>query len=198
MAKQVDFYYDFSSPNAYFSCVQIKDVLKRTGATIAWKPVVLGGIFKDLNTTPPMQQSSQKAVYMPKDMERWARKYHIPFRFPSIFPMNTIKALRGALAVEQMNKDKLVPYIDAVFAAYWAEDKDISNDEVLGEIVTGLGLDRQRFFTLSNSQEIKDALRDITAEAEKRGAFGTPTFFVGEEMFWGKDRLDFVEDELKA
>jgi len=198
MAKHMDFYYDFSSPNAYFSCAQIKDVLKRTGATIFWKPIVLGGVFKDLNTTPPMQQSSQKAAYMPKDMERWAKKYHIPFRFPSIFPMNTIKALRGALAVEQMNKDRLMPYIDTVFAAYWAEDKDISNDEVLGEIVTRLGLDRQRFFTLINSQGIKDTLRDITAEAEKRGTFGTPTFFVGEEMFWGKDRLDFVEDELKG
>lgn len=197
MGKHVDFYYDFSSPNAYFSFVQIQEVLGRTGATISWKPILLGAVFKDLNTTPPVQQSTQKAAYMPKDMERWARKYGIPFRFPSIFPMNTVKALRGALAVEQMKREDLVPYIGAVFTAYWSENRDISQDEILGGIVTRLALDRERFFNLLNSAEIKDALRTLTAEAERRGAFGTPTFFVGDEMFWGKDRLDFVEDELR-
>ncbi len=197
MGKHVDFYYDFSSPNAYFSFVQIQEVLARTGATVSWKPILLGAIFKDLKTTPPVQQSTQKAAYMPKDMERWASKYRIPFRFPSIFPMNTVKALRGALAVERMNPETLVPYIGAIFSAYWAENRDISQDEVLGAVVARLGVDREKFFALIASEEIKNALRETTAEAERRGAFGTPTFFVGNEMFWGKDRLDFVEDELR-
>lgn len=198
MAKHVDFYYDFSSPNAYMSAVQLKALLERTQATATYRPILLGGIFKSLNVTPPMQQSGHKAKYMPKDMERWAKKHGIPFRFPSVFPMNTVKALRGALAVERLEPAKLVPYVEAVFRAYWAEDRDISQDAVLGEIVRGLGLDPDRFFSAIGSPEIKDDLRRHTEEAEQRGVFGTPTFFVADEMFWGKDRLDFVEDELRA
>ena len=197
MAATVQLYYDFSSPNAYFTFVQLPPIAEKHGATIEYKPFLLGAVFKSLGTgmTPGMA-NPLKAHHNQRDMIRWAEKYSIPFRPPSRFPMNTVKALRLALAIAADGKDHRA-FADSVFRAYWAEDRDISDDAVLSELLSAQGLDAAAYLARTQDPAVKEQLRAATSEAEERGVFGAPVCIVGDEVFWGKDRLDFVEDALQ-
>ncbi len=196
--KSVELHYDFSSPNAYFAAMALPAVAARRGASIDYRPFFLGGLFKLLGApqTPGMS-SPEKAAQSLRDLERWSRKYDIPFRFPSRFPMNTLKALRLALLAEELGvaHGKLA---EAVFRAYWVDDRDISDDAVLSEILTSLGVDAPSALARADSPEVKDALRARTEAARVRGIFGAPVCIVGDELFFGKDRLEFVEDALAS
>lgn len=190
----VDFYYDFSSPNAYYSFVQLRDLVEDTGQDVAWKPVFLGGIMRELETDPPVMDNELKARYLQRDLERWGERYGIPFSFPSEFPIMTITPLRGALVVEEQNPDRLVPYLERVFEAYWVEDQNIGEDDVLAELAGDVGLDGQDLLDATQDPDVKDALHDRNEKALERGVFGVPTFVVDGEMYWGKDRFMFVRE----
>jgi 2-hydroxychromene-2-carboxylate isomerase len=198
MSKTVELFFDFSSPNAYFCAMQLPAIAARHGATVKWRPFLLGGLFKSLavDQTPGMS-SANKAAYGLVELERWSDKHRIAFAYPSRFPMNTVKALRVALALDADGAD-MQPYVEAVYRAYWVEDRDISDEAVLRDILTGLGLDADALVARTADPAIKDALRLATEEVAARGGFGAPTMFVGGQMFFGKDRLDFVEDALSA
>ncbi|NUP09239.1 MAG: 2-hydroxychromene-2-carboxylate isomerase [Polyangiaceae bacterium] len=192
VAPEVDFYFDFSSPFAYLASTQIEAITARTGATIALKPVLLGGLFRSIGTpdVPLFEMPEPKRRYQLLDLERWAASYGVPFRFPSRFPMNTVKALRLALVCPE---ERQLDLVHAIFAALWAEDRDISNEEELRAICSALSLDVGPLFAKVGASETKAVLRAGTDDAERRGIFGVPTFVVGDELFWGQDRIELVE-----
>ncbi len=196
MPKTIEFFFDFSSPNAYFAAMQLPALAERHAAQIVYKPFLLGGLFKslDVNMTPGMT-SPAKAQNSMKDLERWSAKYGVPFHYPSRFPMNTVTALRIALALSADGKD-IRPFVEATYRAYWVDDRDISDAEVLRSVLSGLGLDADALLARTQDPAVKQALKDATAEAEQRGLFGAPSFIVDGELYFGKDRLEFVEDAL--
>jgi len=195
MKKKVEFYYDFASPYSYLASTQIEKLCEGCNAGLEWRPFLLGGVYKETGNRAPLEVPS-KFDYLKKDLKDWAKYYRIELNFPSLFPLNSVKAMRGALVLRGL--DKFNKYNHSLFRLYWVNGKDLSNDEVLKEAVAELGIDPERFIEKISRQEIKDRLREETAEAARRGAFGAPTFFVGEEMFWGNDRLKFLEEYLKG
>ncbi len=191
---EIEFFYDFASPYSYLAATRIEAVAERVGATTVWRPFGLGFLFKAVGNKPPASLAP-KGAYMMQDLVHWSEYYNEPFKMPSIFPMNTIMALRSALAIE--NQAGLREFSLAVFRAYWSQDKDINQAEVLSAIADNAGLDGQAIIAATSDQQVKDRLRDNTDEAVARGAFGAPTFYVGDAMFWGNDRLVMLEYHLK-
>jgi 2-hydroxychromene-2-carboxylate isomerase len=198
MPKTVEFFYDYSSPWTYLAFSRIEDVCRRLGARLDWRPILVGGIFNTVN--PSVYESREhpvlpKARYMAKDLRDWAELYALKLRFPpSVFPVNSVKSLRGALVA--LEHGKISEYSKEVFAAYWEHDRDISRDEVLGSIVENVGLDHAEYFAKIASTQYKDRVRANTDECIRRGGFGSPTMFVGDSMFFGNDRLVLLEHEL--
>ncbi len=193
--KVVEFYYDFSSTNTYFAAFLVPELCRRYGAGLKWQPFYLGAAFRRLSHSLDKEPRA-KLAYFWKDHQRWAKKTGLPFRMPSRFPIKSSLALRGAVALRAWNREEA--YIQEVFRAYWERDEDIARADVLGRIAEGLGVDPQAFLERANSEEARQEVVRVTEEGLRRGVFGAPTFFVGEEMFWGKDRLDFVEDLLRG
>jgi len=198
MPKTVEFFYDYSSPWTYLAFTRIEEVCRRSAAEIEWRPILVGGIFNTVN--PSVYASREhpvapKARYMAKDLQDWADFYGLRLRFPpSVFPVNSVKSLRGALVA--LEHDKISPYSRAVFSAYWEHDRDISRDDVLRSIVDAVGLPREEYFEKIGRSEYKDRVRSNTDECIRRGGFGSPTMFVGDSMFFGNDRLVLLEHEL--
>jgi 2-hydroxychromene-2-carboxylate isomerase len=200
--KRLTFYFDFSSPFAYLAATQIEALGSRQGASVEWQPFLLGGLFRAIGIAdvPLFQMPAAKQKHVYADIDRWARYYGVPFTFPSRFPMNSLKPLRVAL---QLNDEHRKRFASAVFAAYWAEDRDIGDDTVLVDIATKLGLDGLALIAGTHDEAIKARLKRITDDAARLGVFGAPTFVVEDpgcpesaELFWGQDRLDFVERAL--
>ena len=198
MAK-LEFFFDCSSPWTYLAFHEIERLARETEARLVWKPFLVGGVFNPIN--PSVYQSREtpvlpKARYMKKDLQDWARYRGIKFGWPEVFPVNSVKAMRGAfLAIE---KECIGRYARKVFEAYWGELRDISKDTVLRSVVNAVGLDESEFFDAIAMQKYKDKLRNNTEELVERGGYGTPTIFVNEtNMFFGQDRLSLVRKALE-
>ncbi len=195
---RVEFFYDYSSPWTYLAFTRIEDLCRRHGAELVWRPILVGGIFNTVN--PSVYESRErpvpvKARYLWKDLHDWARFQDVAIRFPpSVFPVNSVKALRGALVA--LEHGCIGPYSARVFAAYFGEDRDISRDDVLRAIATEVGLDPDAFLAAIATQPYKDRVRANTDECVARGGFGSPTMFVGDDMYFGNDRLVLVEAAL--
>ena len=196
MAKTLEFFFDYASPYSYLASEQVEALAKRTGAELRWRPFLLGAVFKATGNVPPISTAS-KAAYLGKDLVDWASYLGLPpFQMPSTFPINSLKANRlGLVAAEQ---GRIVPFSHAAFRAAFVEGKDLNEPAVLAELARAAGLEPEKALAHAETQEIKDALRRNTDEAIARGAFGAPTFFVGDELFFGNDRLMFVERALSA
>jgi 2-hydroxychromene-2-carboxylate isomerase len=194
--RTIEFYWDFSSPFAYLASTQAAALAARTGAVVVSRPILLGGLFRAIGTAevPLATFSEAKQRHVAKDLDRWAAYWMKPFRFPSRFPTHSVKALRVWYALAEERRDA---YRDAVFRAYWAEDRDITDDAVLASCVGDEGAAREAL-AKSGADDVKAALRAATAEAAARGVFGVPTFVVGGELYWGQDRLDLVEEAASA
>jgi 2-hydroxychromene-2-carboxylate isomerase len=197
MAKKLEFFYDCSSPWTYLAFTRIEEIVLRHGANLIWKPILVGGIFNSVN--PSVYETRQrpvkaKARYYGKDLQDWARFYGLKIIQPTVFPVNSVKAMRGAFVADEHGK--LSPYSLRVFESYWGDDRDISRDDVMREIVGAVGLDAADFFDKIARPEYKDKLRANTDELIERGGFGSPTMFVDGSMFFGNDRLALVEFEL--
>jgi 2-hydroxychromene-2-carboxylate isomerase len=195
----IEFFFDCSSPWTYLAFHNIQPIAKEAGATIAWRPILVGGLFNTVNPSVYAARENPvpaKARYMLKDLTDWARLAGLKIRMPpSVFPVNSVKAMRGCLWLEPQGK--LVPFATAVFEAYWGDDQDISKDEVLTQICARLGVDPQAFFAGIGEPAIKDQLKANTEEAARRGAFGSPTIFLdGADMYFGNDRLPLIRDAL--
>jgi len=200
MARRLDFYFDCSSPWTYLAFHAVQPLAAELGAEIAWKPILVGGVFNAVNQTVYDNRANPnalKAAYMLKDLGDWARLYGLRIVFPpKVFPVNSVKCMRGAFVA--LDQDKLVPYARAAFEAYWGDDRDMSREDVLADIAARAGLERQRFFSGIESEPCKARLRANTDELIARGGFGSPTMFVGSSMFFGNDRLPLVRAALEA
>jgi 2-hydroxychromene-2-carboxylate isomerase len=192
--RTLDFYWDFSSPFGYLASGQVEALAARTNAKLVLHPILLGGLFRSIGVpdVPLATFSEAKQRHTLKDIHRWAAYWRVPFKFPSRFPTHSLKALRLYLALPE---ERRLRYREATFRACWAEDRDITDDAVLAECVGDEAIARDAF-ARSGSDEVKVALRSSTDAAAARGVFGVPTFGVGDELFWGQDRIELVEDAL--
>jgi 2-hydroxychromene-2-carboxylate isomerase len=196
----LEFFFDVSSPWTYLAFENIQPIAHRHGVAIDWRPFLVGGVFNTVNPTvyagrenPP---PAPKRAYYAKDLQDWARYTGIRIGAPPVFPVNSVKAMRGAfLALE---RDLLVPYARAMFDAYWGELRDISQDDVLADVVARVGIAPQAFFEYIAADACKARLRASTEELMARGGFGSPTIFLDRtEMFFGNDRLPLVQHWLE-
>jgi len=196
--KTVDFLFDFGSPNAYLSHRVVPDIEKRTGARFVYVPVLLGGIFKLTNNQPPMVAFGNIKNKMPYEMletRRFVARHKIDaFTFNPHFPVNTLQLMRAAVAADA--DGQLAPYVEAVFQHMWERGTKMDDPAVCRAALLESGLDADRLLSRAQDQDVKDTLMRNTQEAVDRGAFGIPTFFVGSEIYFGKDRLRDVEDEI--
>ena len=195
MAKTLEFFFDYASPYSYLACNQVEAVAQRTGAELRWRPFLLGAVFKATGNNTPTQVPA-KGVYIAKDLQDWVSYLGLPaLVLPESFPINSLKANRLALVAAEQGK--VAAFSHAAYRAAFAEGKDLSDPKVLAEVARGVGMDADKALAQMENQEIKDALRRNTDEALSRGVFGAPTFFVGDNMFFGNDRLMFVERALR-
>ncbi len=197
MPKKLEFLYDCSSPWTYLAFTKIEGVALRHDAELIWRPILVGGLFNTVN--PSVYESRAKPVpvkakYYVKELRDWAQFYGLKIGNPSVFPVNSVKAMRGAFVA---NEHRIIAqYSRRVFESYWGDDRDISQTEVLREIVREVGLDEKEFFAKIASDEYKAKLRENTENLIARGGFGSPTMFVADSMFFGNDRLPLVEHAL--
>jgi len=195
---KVEFHFDFGSPNAYLSHLLIPAIEQRTGATFAYVPVLLGGVFRLTNNRSPMeafQGVKNKLEYQRLEMQRFIRRHAITrFTFNPFFPVNTLTIMRGAV-VAQMD-GVLARYVDEVFRHMWADPKKLDDPEVARAALDESGLDGARLLERTQDPAVKERLLQNTQASVERGTFGSPTFFVGDEIFFGKDRLRDVEEEI--
>lgn len=195
MTRTVDFYYDYGSPNAYLAHLQLPGILKRTGGTMALKPMLLGGVFQITGNASPAA-NPLKAPNGMRDMRRYIGKLNIPFKMNPHFPVNTLKMMRGAMVAEE--EGYLDRYNEAMYRAMWIAELKMDDDAVLADTLAGAGFDAAHIVKRSQEDAIKARLKSYTELAAARGVFGAPTFFVDDEMFFGQDRLEFVEDALNG
>ena len=196
---QVEFFYDISSPWTYFTFHRIEDFCQRHHAELIWKPFLVGGVFNKVNPSVYQRRENPirpKDAYYRKDMQDWAYFLGIKMIKPRVFPLNSVKALRGAfVAIEE---GKVSAYSRACFEAYWCHDKDLSQEDELGQVVEEVGMDVSIFFTKIAKESIKLKLFETTNELITRGGFGSPTFFLNkEDMYFGNDRLELMQAAIE-
>lgn len=194
MTQTIEFFWDAVSPYTYLAAGQIEALARETGATLRWRPILLGGVMKASGNRPPLSVP-QKGRYMFTDLRREAALLGVGFTVPPNFPPNTLSAQRMATALGD-EPHSAARFARALMAACWRDGRDIGNPDELGAICTNFGLDAEDMMARAQQQDVKDALRASTEEAVARGAFGAPTFFVGETMFWGHDRLGHLRAYL--
>ena len=192
--KEVEFLFDYGSPFSYLASLQIEGFAKRNNATIIYTPILLGAVLKATGNASPMTVPA-KGRYMATELRRWATRYAVSFKpNPHPFLSNTLRLMRGAVAAQKIGF--FPAYHRAIYRAVWTESQDLGDDSVLRRLLERAGVPASELITVAERQDVKDALRDKTERAVERGVFGAPTFFVGNEMFWGNDRFDFVEEAL--
>ncbi|MBI5506169.1 MAG: 2-hydroxychromene-2-carboxylate isomerase [Deltaproteobacteria bacterium] len=195
---KLEFFYDCSSPWTYLAFHRIEAVAAEGEARLIWRPILVGGVFNAVNQSVYEQRRSPvfpKLRYAVKDLQDWARLYGLNIGQPPVFPVNSAKAMRGALVAEEHGC--VSRYSRRVFETYWGNLRDISCDEVLAAVVSEVGLDQHEFFDKISSPHYKERLRTNTDELIERGGFGSPTIFVDEDdMYFGNDRLVLVADAL--
>ena len=192
--RTIEFFFDYGSPTAYLAYTQLPGIARRTGAKPVYRPMLLGGVFKATGNHSPVTIPA-KGVWMNADLKRFAARYGVPFAHNPHFPINTLNLMRGAVAADI--EGRLVPYSDAIYRAMWVDRRNMEDPIVIGGVLREAGFDPAAMMAAIGTADVKDRLRLNTEEAVARGVFGAPTCFVGTEMFFGQDRLDFVEEELR-
>ena len=195
MARTLEFYFDYGSPYSYLADTQVEAVAKRADAVLERKPMLLGGVFKATGNHSPAELPA-KSKWSAFDMPMWARHYGVPFQRNPFFPVNTLALMRGAAAAQIDGLfDKYHP---AMFKAMWVDGRNLNDVNEVAAVLTGAGLDARKFGQRIQDQDAKDRLKATSDDAVARGVFGAPTMFVDDMMFFGNDRLPFVERALKG
>lgn len=195
MSKQLDFYFDFGSPTAYLAYGRLKQLCDQYGLIVNYRPILLGGVFKATANASPVTIPAKAAYMLQHDLPRFSARYGVTLNFNPHFPINTLNLMRGAIAAQQLECAET--YRDAVFTAIWVDDKNMGDTEVVAQTLTAAGLDSAELLALCQTPEIKTELIAATDAAVERGCFGAPTMFMDGEMYFGQDRLDFVEQALR-
>jgi 2-hydroxychromene-2-carboxylate isomerase len=193
MARILEFYFDYGSPYSYLADTQVETIAKRTGASLARKPMLLGGVFKSTGNQSPMT-IDQKGKWASGDLAMWARFYGVPFQRNPHFPVNTLALMRGAAAAQI--DGVFERYHPAMFKAMWVDGRNLNDMAEVGRVLAEVGIDAAGMAGRIQDQDVKDRLKATTDEAVARGVFGAPTSFVDDLMFFGNDRLPFVEMAL--
>jgi len=196
MPKDLDFYFDVGSPASYLAWTQVPRLARETGATVHYRPMLLGGVFQATGNHSPMEVPL-KSRWMKDDLGRFARRYGVEYRHNPHFPINTLMLMRAAMGLQMHEPQRLVPYGDAVYRAIWVDARNMNDPAEVGAVLSQAGFDPGALLALTQDPEVKDQLKSATQAAVARGVFGAPTFFVGGQMFWGQDRLDFVKEALQ-
>ena len=196
--RKLEFFFDCSSPWTYLAFKEIEKLCSRLNVELVWKPILVGGIFNTINPSVYESRSNPvkpKASYSRKDLNDWSLIRGITVNWPDVFPVNSVKAMRGVLFA--LERNKVSEYVELVFCSYWTNNLDISLDEVLIKIAEELGWSSDKFISFINLESTKEALKLNTEELTQRGGFGSPTMFVdNENMFFGNDRLNLIEELL--
>lgn len=195
---ELEVFWDVTSPYTYLAHTQLRALAERTGAALRYRPMLLGGVFKATGNAMPAATPG-KGPYMMRDLARWRDRYGVPFRMPVEevpFPLVGVLPMRVATVFDVDGRG--VEGADALMRGYWAQGRDLSERAQLAATIAEVDDDADGVLARAESPEIKARLREVTDEAVRRGVFGAPTFFVGSDMFWGNDRLGFVEDRLRS
>ncbi|MCJ8170100.1 2-hydroxychromene-2-carboxylate isomerase [Atopomonas sediminilitoris] len=195
MTKRVEFVFDFGSPTTYLAHTQLPAICAAAGAQLVYQPVLLGGLFQATGNSSPVMVPA-KGRYMMQDLNRFAARYGVPMAFNPHFPINTLGLMRMAVGVQAHMPERFGEFAAAVFTAFWVDAKNMGDAKVVAEVLSTAGFDPEKLQALAADETIKETLKQNTAEAVKRGAFGAPTFFVNGQMYFGQDRLDFVREAL--
>jgi len=197
--KTLHFFFDYSSPFAYLGSTQIREIAAETETDLIYQPFLLGGLFKAIGTpmVPLHSFNPPKKRYYERDLQMWAAHWNVPLITPTLFPINTVAPLRLTLVALREAKAEVHQLVSEIFTAYWVENQDISQPEVLGALLEKLALPAQ-WLTSISTPEIKEELRLKTSNAVERGVCGAPSFEVDGQLFWGQDRLDFVTKALRG
>lgn len=196
MSKHVDFYFDFGSPTSYLAWTQLPGITQAAGAELRWHPILLGGVHKATGNQSPALVPA-KGAWMNRDMERYAVRYQVPFVNNPYFPINTMHLMRGAVGYRMHKPASFDAYVTTIYRAMWADGLNLGDQAVLAEVLQRGGLDPNEFLAFIQDPAVKEELRADTEASVKRGIFGAPTMFVGDEMYFGQDRLDFVREALQ-
>ncbi len=194
MPKNVEFLFDFGSPASYLAYKRLPQLAARTGAHVHYSPMLLGAVFKATGNASPASIPA-KGAWTGIDFRRWAKRYETEFNFNPHFPINTLHLMRGATGL--IEDTRFLTYCDLVFDAMWRDPKNLGDPNELAPVVRRAGVEPDDFRALIERDDVKDHLKSTTEAAISRGVFGAPTFFVGDEMFFGQDRMDFVEEALE-
>ena len=198
--KSVEFYYDLVSPYSYLAYGRVGRICEENGAELILRPMLLGAVHKAVGQRAPIE-IRPKASYQAQDIRRWAQYYGLPLEFPDPFPFRTLKTMRAAMFLQE--REELGAFTKEAFALYWEEGgapgglQETDEDTPVSAVAGRIGIDPKEVLSGAASPETKQALKVATSEAVERGVFGAPAFFVGDEMFWGNDRLHFVEAALR-
>ncbi len=195
MSKQIEFFFDVGSPASYLAWTQLPALAERHGATLVYRPMLLGGVFQATGNQSPASIEA-KGNYTRTDFQRFARRYGVTLNHNPYFPINTLQLMRGAEALRET--DQLQPYLTAVFTAMWVDEQDMGQPEVVGKVLAAAAFDPSALMEHLSDPKVKQGLKETTEEAVRRGVFGAPTIFIDDEMFFGQDRMDFIEEKLRS
>jgi 2-hydroxychromene-2-carboxylate isomerase len=195
MSRTLEYYFDFGSPAAYLAFTQLPTLAADTGATLLWRPMLLGGVFAATGNASPASVPA-KGKYIFRDFARFAQRYGVPLKSNPFFPINTITLMRMAVGLQLREDPQFAGYCGAIFRAIWVDQQNMNDPTTVASVLQRAGFDAAAMLALSSEQVVKDKLKSMTEAAVARGIFGAPTFFVDDQMFWGQDRLDFVREAL--
>jgi 2-hydroxychromene-2-carboxylate isomerase len=197
MSKTAEFYFDVGSPASYLAWTQLPTICADTGAALVYKPMLLGGVYQATGNASPATIPA-KGAYTNMDYARFARRYVVPFQHNPHFPINTLMLMRAVTGVQMRMPDRLQDFLRCVFRALWIDALNLNEPQLVAKTLVDAGFDVETILALTNDPAVKSQLRSTTEEAVTRGVFGAPTTFVGENMFFGQDRLDWVRQALQG
>jgi len=196
MTKTVEFYFDLGSPTTYLAHTQLAKICADTQSELIYIPMLLGGVFKATGNASPAMIPA-KGRYMFQDLERFAKRYGVQLRFNPHFPINTLILMRAVTGMQMRQPQRFAEFVDCLFRALWVEGRNLNDPQTIAAVLTENGFDPQEIIALTNDESVKAALKENTEAAIKRGVFGAPSMFIGDQLFFGQDRLDFVEEALR-
>ena len=196
MSKTVEFFFDLGSPATYLAYTQLPKICEQTDSQLVYKPMLLGGVFKATGNASPATIPA-KGRYMFQDLDRYAKRYGVPLKFNPHFPINTLMLMRAVTGMQLRHPERFQAFIDCLFHALWVEGRSLDDPATVAAVLTRNGFDPKEVLALTADEDVKAALKDNTEQAVKRGVFGAPCMFIGDQMFFGQDRLDFVLEALR-
>lgn len=196
MTKTVEFYFDLGSPATYLAYTQLPKICVETGSQLVYIPMLLGGVFKATGNASPAMIPA-KGRYMFQDLDRYAKRYGVPLKFNPHFPINTLTLMRAVTGIQLHKPERFQAFIDCLFHALWVEGRPLDEPATVAALLSEHGFAPDEVLALTNDETVKTALKENTETAVKRGVFGAPSMFIGNQMFFGQDRLDFVEAALR-